>query len=171
MQRPELWTWLEYLLEAQLPSGNWTTTAGKESDELVQFCHGAPGFVISLDALSNCIDSIDVSTATSPQVAKIRNILPNVLEAARKCVHQRGLLTKEPCLCHGLSGNALALVGKEREQLMQWAQEVVRVKYLREGLYTPGSDLWGLALGEAGRAWSWMVLLGLGHGVIGYTDI
>ena len=170
-QRPEAWVWLETLLKAQLPSGNWISRTGNEKDELVHFCHGAPGFVVSFDALANCTNSIDVDVTTSPQVAKFRNDLPNVLEAARKCVYQRGLLRKEPCLCHGVSGNALALVGEEREQLMQWAQEELKAQWLSEGKYSQGDDPWGLFGGEAGRAWSWMVLLGLGKGMIGYTDV
>ena len=51
------WKWLHKTLHLQFESGNWPSSSGNSAkrDELVQFCHGAPGFVISLLALRKAI--------------------------------------------------------------------------------------------------------------------
>lgn len=85
---PKVEAELAVLLSYQYDSGNWPSSIPPGKDRLVQICHGAPGVV-------NCLMSI-------------RHFFPNLrdrIEAAiklgRACVWERGLLTKEPCLCHG----------------------------------------------------------------------
>lgn len=86
----ELEAELAVLLTYQFESGNWPSSIPPEKDRLVQVCHGAPGVIISL--------------------LSIRQYFPNLKERidkaiarGRACVLERGLLTKEPCLCHGMS--------------------------------------------------------------------
>jgi hypothetical protein len=89
-------TELERLLECQRADGNWPSSEAqrKEKEGLVQFCHGAAGFVHSLLSLREHFqfqqDSID-----------------EAVKRARECIWAEGLLTKEPSLCHGILGNAL----------------------------------------------------------------
>lgn len=85
---------VEKLLDAQLDSGNWPSSLGSSSDRLVQFCHGAPGFVISLLALK-------------PHFPDLSSRIDHAVEMGRACIWERGLLCKEPSLCHGILGNAL----------------------------------------------------------------
>ena len=92
---PRLQAILERLLDMQLPDGNWPSSeesgAGKG---LVQFCHGAPGFILSLSALR-------------PYFPDLRSRFDEAISKGRECIWSQGLLKKEPCLCHGIFGNAL----------------------------------------------------------------
>ncbi len=36
---------VEFLKSKQLPSGNYLSSSDSKSDKLVQWCHGAPGFI------------------------------------------------------------------------------------------------------------------------------
>ncbi len=97
---PRLEGILERLLGLQLPDGNWPSAEGHGGmlaggKGLVQFCHGAPGFVISLLSLGKYF-SEEVQAKIDVAVAR-----------ARDCIWNQGLLKKEPNLCHGIFGNAL----------------------------------------------------------------
>lgn len=87
---------LERLLDQQLPNGNWPAKPGEtdEGKRLVQVCHGAPGFVVSLERLRPFFPSLQ--TRIDEAIRKGRNV-----------IWEEGLLRKEPCLCHGILGNAL----------------------------------------------------------------
>ncbi len=91
----------EKLLGMQLPDGNWpsseeSASAGKG---LVQFCHGAPGFVLSLLALC-------------PHFPELRSRFDTAISRGRECIWNQGLLKKEPSLCHGIFGNALYVISR-----------------------------------------------------------
>lgn len=91
---PQLRPRLEKLLDLQFDSGNWPSSAESSRDRLVQWCHGAPGFVVSLLALRQYFP--DLSSR-----------IDHAVERGRACIWERGLLRKEPSLCHGILGNAL----------------------------------------------------------------
>lgn len=86
------------LLDLQQESGNWPTSEktvqeGTDKD-LVQFCHGAPGFVLSLQALR-------------PFYPDLQERIDKSIERGRLITWERGLSVKEPSLCHGILSNAL----------------------------------------------------------------
>lgn len=140
-------------------TGNWPSSVGA-SKELVQFCHGAPGFVISLELIKSLFEP-------GPQER-----IETVLNKARGCIWDKGILTKEPNLCHGATGNALALKGHQREHFLAHTTAQNIDKGLDEGWFIEGSDPWGLFTGEAGRAWGWLVAdLEKEIGMIGYSDV
>lgn len=87
---------LERLLDMQLPDGNWPSSeeSGARGKGLVQFCHGAPGFVLSLTALRPCFP-------------ELHDRIDAAIQRGRECIRMQGLLKKEPSLCHGIFGNAL----------------------------------------------------------------
>lgn len=91
---PELRPRLEALLAAQFESGNWPSSVENGADKLVQWCHGAAGFVVSLVAVREYFPQLGVDIDTA-------------VERARECIWKRGLLRKEPSLCHGILGNGL----------------------------------------------------------------
>jgi hypothetical protein len=87
---------LDQLLDMQLPDGNWPVCEGDGNTDpgLVQFCHGAPGFVVSLLALRLGFPNLHVK-------------IDAAIQNARRCIWEKGLLRKAPNLCHGIFGNAL----------------------------------------------------------------
>ncbi|KAL8702947.1 MAG: hypothetical protein Q9201_003876 [Fulgogasparrea decipioides] len=160
-KHPKVMSTLKNLLGSQDPeSGNFPSSIDSGRDHLVQFCHGAPGFTLSLPAIRQNFD------------AEIQAAIDNALEKARACIWEKGLLTKEPNLCHGATANALALTSPQREHFMAYTSAEMVTKGKKEGWYIQGDDPHGLFCGEAGRAWGWAVLdTGKDMGIIGYSDV
>lgn len=95
---PQLTRRVEKLLELQGPDGNWPSSLrslkeGKGAS-LIQWCHGAPGFLYSL-------------TSLRPYFPDLQDRIDSAVEKGQSLTWRHGLLTKEPCLCHGIFGNAL----------------------------------------------------------------
>ncbi|KAI1176968.1 hypothetical protein F4777DRAFT_231188 [Nemania sp. FL0916] len=161
---PSMATRLQPLLLAlldhhlQFPSGNFPPSLPVGSDRLVQFCHGGPSFVISLRTLL-------------PYFPEIAEQIQKAMGQAQSDIWQRGLLTKEPCLRHGITGNALAF--DDDDQFLHF------LSFLRsdnvENLTQDSSrdnDEAGLYTGEAGRAWCWAVAdKKLPKICLGYNDV
>jgi hypothetical protein len=78
---------------ANWPAGTWTPRPGATS-MMVQWCHGAPGFV----------------TALAPFPPGRSSTVDEVLVAAGETVWQAGPLTKGSNLCHGTAGNGAAFL-------------------------------------------------------------
>ncbi|CAF9924408.1 MAG: hypothetical protein GOMPHAMPRED_003624 [Gomphillus americanus] len=153
IQAKELKADLAELLDLQQPDGNWPVAPDEHSD-LVQWCHGAPGFVIALEAIKELFPSL-------------RERIEQAVSKARRCVWERGLLVKEPNLCHGITGNALALKGEQKEHFLA----LTTPEKLKEVEWEPSKDPWCLFKGEAGRAWVWAQLTGGNKGFPAFTDI
>lgn len=178
----ELQPLLKSLLGLQTADGNWPSSIGSTRNDLVQFCHGAPGFVISLSAIRPFFSSSSefaTSTpgATASSIAQEQEeIMPRIdaaIARGRSLIAERGLLVKKPCLCHGALGNALAFENgdQRKEVLMYWTQQSVIDSGFEDGWFVQGEDEWGLFCGEAGRAWAWLVMVEKGEGLIGYSDL
>ena len=145
---------LKGLLDLQTEEGNWPSTV-ESGNLLVHFCHGAPGFVLSLLALR-------------PYFPALRERIDSAIKKGQGLVWKEGLLLKEPCLCHGITGNALCFEDKGR---MEHFLAMATPEEVESGEWEASSDKWGLLFGLAGRAWGWMVLAGWGSGMIAYTDV
>ena len=91
---PKLETRLDKFLDTQFDDGNWPSSAGKTSSPYVQWCHGAPGCVISLVALREHFPNLQTK-------------IDAAIHKGRSCIWRAGLLKKEPSLCHGIFGNAM----------------------------------------------------------------
>jgi hypothetical protein len=100
---------LAALLSYQYDSGNWPSSIPPGKDRLVQVCHGAPGVVISLLSIRKFFP-------------KLEGRIDSAIVKARECIQERGLLTKEPCLCHGISGNALAMEDRDFEHFLSFSE-------------------------------------------------
>ncbi|SLM37217.1 Lanthionine synthetase C-like [Lasallia pustulata] len=154
------------VLDAQLSSGNWPSSLPFSGDDkLVQFCHGAPGVVISLRSLA-------------PYFPELGAEIESAVERGERCVVERGALRKEACLCHGMAGNAMAVgggegEGVEREKFYACMGEGVLGRLVERGVVQEWErskvDLMG---GKAGVAWAWGVRgTGMEGKMVGYNDV
>ncbi|CAH1646094.1 unnamed protein product [Spodoptera littoralis] len=87
---------LDWLMNQRFQSGNFPSSLGSTSgDKLVQWCHGAPGFVALCILAHQVFDE------------------EKYMKIAQQCgdvIWQRGLSTKGYSICHGVSGNAYAFL-------------------------------------------------------------
>jgi hypothetical protein len=103
---------------------------------------------------------------------KLESKIDRAIKRGRECILERGLLTKEPCLCHGISGNALALEDAEFEHFMSFTTGHEMKSMENDGMMEKSEDPASLWTGEAGRAWAWAVAdQGLERRLLGYNDI
>lgn len=150
---------LGVLLSYQLESGNWPSSIPPGQDRLVQFCHGAPGVVQSLLSIRQYFPDL-------------HERIDKAIEKARAVIKERGLLTKEPCLCHGISGNALALEEADFEHFLTFTTQGEMKAMEQDGVMEHSDDPSALFCGEAGRAWAWAVMdKRIERRIIGYNDI
>lgn len=93
---PKLESHLLRLLSLQLEDGNWPkfTDQGETASPIIQICHGAPGFLVSLQALR-------------PYYPHLAADFDKAIAKGTEVIWAKGLLRKEPALCHGVFGNAL----------------------------------------------------------------
>ncbi len=89
------------------PSGNLQSSVkvlGTQSgsDRLVQWCHGAPGHILLL--------------VKANKVFENEHYLHRAREIADEVIWPRGLLRKGAGLCHGIAGNAYALLAVGRTE-------------------------------------------------------
>lgn len=156
---PKLQAELTVLLSYQYDSGNFPSSLPPGKDRLVQVCHGAPGVVSSLLSIR-------------PYFPDIVDRIDKVISKARECIWERGLLTKEPCLCHGITGNALALEDEQFEHFMTYTTGHEIKSMAKDHMLERSDDPSALWCGEAGRAWAWAVAdKGLAKRLLGYNDI
>ncbi|KAF2756621.1 hypothetical protein EJ05DRAFT_70527 [Pseudovirgaria hyperparasitica] len=156
---PKIEADLAALLSYQFDSGNWPSSIPPGKDRLVQFCHGAPGVVASLDQIKGYFPNL-------------KDKIESAIRKGRECIKERGLLTKEPCLCHGISGNALALEDKDCEHFLTYTTGHEIKALEKDGVLQKSEDPSALWCGEAGRAWAWAVVdKNLPKTYLGYNDI
>ncbi|EKM53181.1 uncharacterized protein PHACADRAFT_185888 [Phanerochaete carnosa HHB-10118-sp] len=103
---------LEWLLALQQPSGNWphkaphyAQAAGEE--ELVQWCHGAPGLLILFATLLRTFRADNAPLCVPEPIA---HACRSALGRGGVLVYERGLLRKGVGLCHGVAGSVYALL-------------------------------------------------------------
>ena len=92
---------LDKLLSLRFSSGNLPSSIGSQSDKLVHWCHGASGLVPLL-----C-----VAISAYP---RDRKNYEKILVETVDVILERGLLKKGFGICHGISGNAFALLCASR---------------------------------------------------------
>lgn len=152
---------LRKVLSIQLPSGNFPSSSPPQDDTLVQFCHGAAGFIIALNAIKTPYPKRELSKKIEEAISK-----------AQETIWERGLLTKDPCLCHGIAGNLLAFEDKERRDVfLSWmTSEVLEsTGWLKEAGHT--DRFASLYNGEAGRAWAWAAAEKGLQVCVGFSDV
>ncbi|KAJ8488071.1 hypothetical protein ONZ51_g3790 [Trametes cubensis] len=121
---------VEWLLTIQDPLGNWPSKASRHmpsisggaatnqeskrlgvdeehDDALVQWCHGATGFLIFFSAL---LRRAAQSPETCPLSPTLRETIVATMKRAGELVYTRGFLRKGVGLCHGVGGSVYALL-------------------------------------------------------------
>ena len=101
-------TALALLGEVVPGTGNLRSSLGSHRDRLVHWCHGAPGLVL---LACRCLRVIGADGADG---GGTRDAWLGTLENAGEAVWRRGLLRKGVGLCHGIAGNAFALLAVAR---------------------------------------------------------
>ncbi|EXF86177.1 abscisic acid ABA receptor [Colletotrichum fioriniae PJ7] len=157
---------LERMLEVQRENGNWETKDDPGNtiyEGLTQFCHGAPGFVLSLVHLEKFFPDL-------------KEKIGRALQLGRDFIWKEGLLRKEPCLCHGSLGNSLAFPpGKERDHFLAWSlpSKVAEEHERDRTLFAPedGARLATFFDYLPSAAWTYMVCGEEIPGFILYTDV
>ncbi|KAJ9095952.1 hypothetical protein QFC21_005314 [Naganishia friedmannii] len=138
------------LLDVQFTeTGNWPSSLASapgrqpRDDRLLQFCHGSPGIIACLSHIL-------------PFYPHLSTRIKHAITLAQPDLFARGLLTKEPCLCHGATGNALALHDqKQREAFLAYTTEEAIREMEEGGLMRNSESPEGLYTGLAGRVWAW----------------
>ncbi|KAK9502103.1 hypothetical protein O3M35_012697 [Rhynocoris fuscipes] len=82
---------LDWLVSLRFRTGNFPSSERNDRDKLVQWCHGAPGFVHLFVVASEVYKSEEYM---------------NIALQCGDVVWNRGLLVKGYSICHGVSGNA-----------------------------------------------------------------
>ncbi|KAH8909897.1 hypothetical protein BR93DRAFT_965966 [Coniochaeta sp. PMI_546] len=161
---PKLEAALDGLLGMQLDDGNWPSSEGHTRASLVQFCHGATGFVLSLLSLRQYFPSLQQK-------------IDNAVQRGRECIWTWGLLRKEPSLCHGIVGNALALPsGPNRDHFLAFStpELMSSLKSKDSTLFEPADygKAYSLTTSFApSAAWAWLVCNEETPTMIAYNDV
>ncbi|THU78063.1 hypothetical protein K435DRAFT_811880 [Dendrothele bispora CBS 962.96] len=102
---------IEWLIKLQDQDGNWPSSLRPVDDsrenELVQWCHGAPGLLILFSTLIRRCHTHPTLFRLTPQFA---SSLISALHKAQVLVYTRGFLRKGVGLCHGVAGSVYALL-------------------------------------------------------------
>ena len=141
------------IIDLQLESGNWRKFIDEQGvnetdlDMFVQWGHGAPGVVSGLFGLRGIYEAVGDK--------EMVGIIDEAVAKAQDVIWQRGNLTKASCLCHGLSGNSLALTDMERKgTFLALGTEDKIEAGLKDGSLEASSSPSGLHRGLAGTIWA-----------------
>ncbi|KAF9261129.1 Lanthionine synthetase C-like protein [Marasmius fiardii PR-910] len=113
---PEIIQTIEWVVSLQDEEGNWPTKAPnravshhsrKEANDLVQWCHGAPGTLILLSRFLQLSylepEKVNISSSTHSHIVAS-------LRGGASIVYRHGLLRKGIGLCHGIAGSVYSLL-------------------------------------------------------------
>ncbi|KAF9463734.1 hypothetical protein BDZ94DRAFT_1308453 [Collybia nuda] len=110
---PRMLETVQWLLGRQDSTGNWPAEVSislnqVQENELIQWCHGAPGMVI---LLSNILQWSRAHTQHAHVLdPALHETLATSLRAGTQLVYQHGLLRKGLGLCHGVAGSVYTLL-------------------------------------------------------------
>ncbi|KAJ3712968.1 hypothetical protein C8R42DRAFT_686174 [Lentinula raphanica] len=168
---PDILQTIEWLITYQDNEGNWPTSLKQrysQKNDLVQWCHGAPGMLILFATLiRRAIRNPEVFPLTTPFL----NSLSEAIQRGANIVYQKGLLRKGVGLCHGVGGSVYALLAAS-DAMGMWKQyESSKVYFLRAihlahlatsysqltqaGEMTTPDKPWSLYGGLAGMCCAW----------------
>lgn len=162
-EKKKLQEWLVRLLDWQKEDGNWPVNEQVDPRPYVQFCHGAPGFVQSLQSIRPLFPDID-------------DRIGETITRGNALVWKEGLLKKEPNLCHGAFGNFLSLPLDQRDVFLEQSTPAsisqARLKDPSQFEKANYGFEFSLLTGYwPGAAWACLVSDNPEAGFIGYNDL
>ncbi|KAK2467919.1 hypothetical protein APHAL10511_000214 [Amanita phalloides] len=170
---------VEWLISVQDENGNWPSSLKHyaSSNELVQWCHGAPGILILLSTLLKLANR---SKNPFPVDDQMKDRIALSLHRGAVLVYERGFLRKGIGLCHGVAGSVFALLatadvsheiksrlGEEDNQPLDYLASAVHLAMLatrvdelvdQREMGTPDRP-WSLYEGMAGMCCAWAEVL------------
>jgi lantibiotic modifying enzyme len=156
---------IDYLITLKTESGNYPSSLESNRDELVQWCHGATGFVLLF--------------CSAHQYLKDQKYLEAAVKAGQ-VVWQRGVLKKGVGLCHGISGNSYAFLALYHstknpayfQRALMFAEYALEWKTLTSnGTFATPDRPFSLFEGLGGLVMLWNDLLTNQHGFPCMTDV
>lgn len=78
--------------------------------------------------------------ALRPHFPNLQSRIDRAIESGRRYILKKGFLVKEPNLCHGITGNALALTSPQLEHMMAYTTEQIIDEFLKQGKYKASDD-------------------------------
>ncbi|PFH51631.1 hypothetical protein AMATHDRAFT_142153 [Amanita thiersii Skay4041] len=187
-----------WLTDLQDDMGNWPTKFQRprnhQHNELVQWCHGAPGIMM---LLSRVLQIVKRQQGPSVVDEEMKTKIARALHRAAKLVYRQGLLRKGVGLCHGTAGSIYALLAAydvtgdiqehisrdEASDMRDTLESAIQLATLaveaeEDGeLRTPDRP-WSLYEGKAGMCSALAEILcrmedkrPVGSGMVGFSDI
>ncbi|KAF8627720.1 hypothetical protein AX15_004278 [Amanita polypyramis BW_CC] len=173
---------IEWLISVQDESGNWPSSFKAQkyrtlSNELVQWCHGAPGVLILLSTLFKLANRSDNPFPVDDQM---KGSMARTLNRGAVLVYRHGLLRKGIGICHGVAGSVYALLAAadvskeiklrldgEAVQLSDYFAMAIHLSTLatladeleEEGKMKTPDRPWSLYEGKAGMCCAWADVL------------
>ncbi|KAH9475889.1 LanC-like protein GCL2 [Psilocybe cubensis] len=162
---------IRWLITCQDEAGNWPskcpTQRGVSSEnELVQWCHGAPGVIILLSTTLRVLHDHEGFAADG-----VRDDIVRSIQQGARFVYKHGLLRKGVGLCHGVAGSVYALLAasdaldsSSNKRFFAKAAHLAFLATLREDLTTSKEMLipdhpWSLYEGIAGACCAYAEVL------------
>ncbi|EPQ51489.1 hypothetical protein GLOTRDRAFT_22498, partial [Gloeophyllum trabeum ATCC 11539] len=105
---PVIYDTVGWLISLQDHEGNWphkasTRPTKQVTEDLVQWCHGAPAVLILLSTLIKRASALHTPSS-------LLTAAKSALQRGAALVYERGLLRKGVGLCHGVAGSVYALL-------------------------------------------------------------
>ncbi|KAJ3781677.1 hypothetical protein GGU10DRAFT_99905 [Lentinula aff. detonsa] len=128
---PDILQTVEWLITYQDDEGNWPTSLKQrysQRNDLVQWCHGAPGMLILFATLiRRAVRNPELFHLTTPFLGS----LSEALQRGANIVYHKGLLRKGVGLCHGSGGCVYALLAASDAMGLWKNHDSSRVYFLR----------------------------------------
>lgn len=117
--------WLMRTQTSQKSGGNYYCVEGEDSEKLVHFCHGAPGFCFLFARAAEVFEAGKSGGTYWTEALRLGEV-----------IWRYGLLKKGPGLCHGIAGNAYCFL-----TLWRMAKDQVLYTGTREFFFHQDEDL------------------------------
>lgn len=137
---------IDWLLSQCFNSGNLRSSLGSNDDKLIHWCHGAPGAIYMF---------LEAHAVIQCKATTLENLIFHIfqlfggrqyLDAAIKSadvIWERGILRKSYSLCHGVAGNAYALMAIYEQTKVSNGRQFSIISFDLRSSITKGTQTFG----------------------------